>query len=144
MSDGHSDFVSADSFDPQRLVLLEAWKAFEQEHGAAEDGTNANLDKVQKRMPRVVKKRRVSATYTSLSKFAAQPTVILTPAPECLEEQVANKSKPSSQNLMVPKVTMPSRANVLRGNSQSPMEPRPIIARRRVMSLGVSPVLGPQ
>ena len=41
---------------PQRVVLLEAWKTFEQQYGSAE-----SIKKVQDRMPRVVKKRREAA-----------------------------------------------------------------------------------
>lgn len=37
----------------QRVALLNAWKSFEQTHGSAED-----LDKVEKQMPKRVKKRR--------------------------------------------------------------------------------------
>ncbi len=43
----------------ERVVLLEAWKAFEREHGAAQDaGPNEKLREVEAKMPRVVKKRR--------------------------------------------------------------------------------------
>ena len=37
----------------QRVALLNAWKSFENEHGSAED-----REKVEKQMPRKVKKRR--------------------------------------------------------------------------------------
>ena len=37
----------------QRVALLNAWKSFENEHGSAED-----KEKVEKQMPRKVKKRR--------------------------------------------------------------------------------------
>ncbi len=37
----------------QRVALLNAWKSFENTHGSAED-----IDKVEKQMPRKVKKRR--------------------------------------------------------------------------------------
>lgn len=37
----------------QRVALLNAWRSFEQTHGSAED-----LDKVEKQMPKRVKKRR--------------------------------------------------------------------------------------
>ncbi|KDN43411.1 pre-mRNA-splicing factor CLF1 [Tilletiaria anomala UBC 951] len=42
----------------ERVVLLEAWKSFEAQHGADADGLNAKLKEVEARMPRVVKKRR--------------------------------------------------------------------------------------
>ena len=38
---------------PERVALLNAWKSFEQTHGTTED-----VDKVEKQMPRKVKKRR--------------------------------------------------------------------------------------
>lgn len=38
---------------PQRAALLNAWKSFEQTHGSAED-----LAKIEKQMPRLMKKRR--------------------------------------------------------------------------------------
>lgn len=37
----------------QRVILLEGWKAFEQEHGTPDD-----VDKVQARFPKVTRKQR--------------------------------------------------------------------------------------
>lgn len=61
---GYKDLKSR-GLKEERVVLLEAWKSFETQHGAThseiESGAqsvNANLKAVEARMPRVVKKRR--------------------------------------------------------------------------------------
>ncbi|PWN23017.1 TPR-like protein [Microstroma glucosiphilum] len=66
---GYKDLKSR-GLKEERVVLLEAWKAFEAQHGAtaaeidsaqdanANANANANLKAVEARMPRVVKKRR--------------------------------------------------------------------------------------
>ncbi|KAF4549531.1 Pre-mRNA-splicing factor clf1-like protein [Elsinoe fawcettii] len=48
----HKNFKDLDQKD-ERVALLNAWKSFEETHGSAED-----LEKVEKQMPRRVKKRR--------------------------------------------------------------------------------------
>lgn len=94
VSDIHPPSADMTLTIPQRVALLNAWKSFEQAHGTAED-----QEKVNKQMPRRVKKRRKIAedeyeeymdyVFPADDEGAAKMSKLLQMAQKWKEEQAA-------------------------------------------------------